>query len=76
MQVTLGHMKVRRALANRTQAEVADLVGCSQQAVSRISKAKLTPKTFALVRAFEVQLGIAPRDWETPARAKAARRAA
>lgn len=74
--LSIGHIKTRNCLKTRTQSEVADALGCSQQIVSRIARGEFTPKSYALVDAFRAQLGVAPGDWSRAVKPAARRKSA
>ena len=56
---------MRAALEEKTQEQLAEQLGTTQQTVSRIKRGELVPRSFDLVDALRRELGIAPEDWKT-----------
>jgi DNA-binding XRE family transcriptional regulator len=45
-----NNLRVRRAIANKTQQQVADSVGCARQTVANIESGKYEPNTALALR--------------------------
>lgn len=55
-------LKRERQLAGLTQAELAEMVGITQQTVSKHERSKITPGHFTLIRQYEKALGVSAKD--------------
>lgn len=55
-------LKRERQLAGLTQAELAEMVGITQQTVSKHERNKITPGHFSLIRQYEKALGVSAKD--------------
>ena len=55
-------LKRERQLAGLTQAQLAEMVGISQQTVSKHEKNRITPGHFAVIRQYERALGVSAEE--------------
>ncbi len=55
-------LRQERQLAGLSQAQLAHLVGISQQTLSKHEHGKLTPGHFAVIRQYERILGVSAKD--------------
>ena len=55
-------LKRERQLAGLTQAQLAEMVGISQQTVSKHEKNRITPGHFTIIRQYEKALGVSAKD--------------
>lgn len=55
-------LKRERQLAGLTQAQLAEMVGISQQTVSKHEKNRITPGHFTIIRQYERALGVSAED--------------
>lgn len=55
-------LKRERQLAGLTQAELAEMIGISQQTISKYELGKITPGHFKIIRQYEKALGVSAED--------------
>lgn len=55
-------LKSERQLAGLTQAQLAEMVGVSQQTVSKHEKNRITPGHFTIIRQYEKALGVSAEE--------------
>lgn len=55
-------LKRERQLAGLTQAQLAEMVGISQQTVSKHERNRITPGHFTIIRQYEKALGVSAED--------------
>lgn len=55
-------LKRERQLAGMTQAQLAQVLGISQQTISKHETGKITPAQFTLIRQYENALGVSAKE--------------
>ena len=55
-------LKQERQLAGLSQAQLAHLIGISQQTISKHEHGKITPGHFTIIRQYERVLGVSAKD--------------